>query len=360
MQVEKQAYKNYSEAEASGKTVQIFPDGGVGVIGLGKYLPEKAITNIDIEKIVDTSDEWIIKRTGISERRAAAGGETGVDIAIKAAKAALADAKIDGGTIGLVIVATATPDYYSPAAASRVQHAIGAKNCAAFDLNAGCSGALYAISMAHGYIRCGACDYALVIGAEQLTRFIDWNDRKTCILFGDGAGAAVLGHVPCGFGIAASMLRSDGEGADTITIPGINISAEDLERRGGVKKPTIWMDGSEVMKFASRAMSSAIGDVAAAAGLDIGDIGLVVPHQANIRIIENAAKRLEIGLDRVFVNVSKYGNTSAASILIALMEAKEEGRIKNGDYVALVAFGAGLAYGAALLRWQMHTCERIH
>ena len=348
-----EAQKQTAARQAAPARAQAFPDGGVGVLGLGVHIPENVITNFDLEKIVETSDEWILQRTGISERRAVGEGGATTDIAVKAALHALQNAGVRGEAVGLVIVATATPDYYSPATASIVQHAIGANNCAAFDLNAGCTGSLYALAMAHGYIRCGACDYALVIGAETLTRFVDWGDRKTCVLFGDGAGAAVLGRTPKGTGFVSSLLRSDGEGAGLITIPGISISAADAERRGGENKRTIWMDGGQVMKFASRAMCAAVCAVAAAAGLGVGDIGLVVPHQANARIIESGAKRMGLGSDRVFVNVGKYGNTSAASVLIALFEASEGGRLKRGDFAALVAFGAGLTYGAALLRWHV-------
>ena len=240
------------------KQVQVFNGGGIGILGLGAYLPEKTITNADFEKYLDTTDEWIIQRTGISERRVISDGESTTGIAINAAKSALANAGIDGDMIGLVIVATATPDYYAPATASLVQHAIGANACAAFDLNAGCTGSLYALVVAHSYIRSGSCDYALVVGAETLSRAVDWEDRKTCILFGDGAGAAVLGRTREGAGFLSAMLQSDGGDAGVKTMPAYSISEEDLERRGGVKKPTIWLDGSKVMKFASRAMSSAV------------------------------------------------------------------------------------------------------
>ena len=331
--------------------VQVYKVGGIGILGLGAYLPERRLTNSDIEKRVDTTDEWIMQRTGISERRIIAEGETTVSIAVRAAEAALSDAGLSGADIGLVIVATATPDYFAPAAASLVQHAIGAKACAAFDLNAGCTGSLYGLVMAHAYVNVGACDYALVIGAETLSRAIDWGDRKTCILFGDGAGAAVVGRTPAGSGFLSSLLRSDGESASMITIPAFTIMEEDLERRNGIMSQTVWLEGRKVMKFASRAMSASIIDVTEAAGLSIDDIKLVVPHQANIRIIDNAAKRLALGDERVFVNVHKYGNTSAASILIALQEAVGEGRLNKGDYVIIVSFGAGLTYGAALLRW---------
>jgi len=329
----------------------VYREGGVGILGLGAYLPDRRLTNGELEKIVETTDAWIVQRTGISERRLISEGETTASIAIKAAEAALSNAGVAGGDIGLVIVATASPDSYAPATASLVQHAVGAKNCAAFDLNAGCSGALYGLTLAQSYIKSGACGYALVVGAETISRLVDWDDRKTCILFGDGAGAAVLGGTGSGYGFIASLLRSDGEDSGVITIPALSISDEDLERRKGVKKSTVWLDGSMVMKFASRAMSSAVLDVVNGAGLELGDIDLIVPHQANIRIIENASKRLGLGGDKVFTNVSKYGNTSAASILIALQEAAAEGRIKSGDNVVAVAFGAGLTYGAILMRW---------
>ncbi|MDR3121455.1 MAG: beta-ketoacyl-ACP synthase 3, partial [Clostridiales bacterium] len=222
--------------------------GGFGVLGVGKYVPERVLTNADLEAIVDTTDEWILQRTGISERRIVAEGETTASMAIKAARAALENAGVDGESIGLVIVTTATPDYYSPAMASHVQHALGAKACAAFDLNAACTGSIYGLAIAESYLRSGACEFALVVGAETLTRVTDWTDRRTCILFGDGAGAAVLGRLPEGYGILSSLLRSDGEGLDLITIPGLSISDEDLLRRGGKHGRTIWMDGAKVMK----------------------------------------------------------------------------------------------------------------
>ena len=337
--------------ESMPEPAHVYLEGGVGILGMGAYLPEKILTNADLEKIVDTTDEWIVKRTGISERRIIAEGETTAGIAVTAAMAALADAGVDGGKIGMVIVATATPDSFAPATASLVQRAIGADNCAAFDLNAGCTGSLYGLIMAQAYVKSGACDYALVIGSEALSRVIDWKDRRTCVLFGDGAGAAVLGRKPEGVGFLASLLRSDGDNASMITIPAFSITNEDLERRNGVKKSTVWLEGGKVMKFASRTMSSSICGVTAAAGFETADLKLVVPHQANGRIIENAARRLDLRDDQVFVNVNKYGNTSAASLLIALMEAVAAGRLTGGDLAVLVAFGAGLTYGAALLRW---------
>ncbi|MDR1061007.1 MAG: ketoacyl-ACP synthase III [Clostridiales bacterium] len=325
--------------------------GGVGILGTGSCLPEKVLTNADLEKLVDTSDEWIRQRTGMSERRIAAGAETATSLAIRAAQAALADAGVDGSRIGLVIVTTCTADYYSPSISCQVQHAIGAPPCAAFDMNAACTGSVYGLVVAKHHIDAGMCDYALVVSAELLSRLVDWTDRATCVLFGDGAGAFVLGRTPGGYGLLSSTLMSDGAGANMITIPGIHISDLDIERRGGQKKQTIWMDGGKVMKFASRAMVSSIEAVLEKAGLSLGDLSLVIPHQANKRIIDNAAKKLQLGPDRLFVNVQKYSNTSSASVPIALDEARREGRIRRGDHVALVAFGAGLTYGAALMRW---------
>ena len=328
-----------------------FKGAGAGVVGAGFYAPGRVVTNADLEKTVDTSDEWIVQRTGIHERRVASEGETTTAIAVAAAKAALADAGVDGSKVGLVVVATSTPDYYSPPTATAVQHAIGAGACAAFDIGAGCSGSLFAIVAAEQFIRSGACEYALVVGAETLSRLVDWKDRRTCIVFGDGAGAALLGRAPEGRGILCSCLMSDGGNASLITIPGLSITEEDLERRGGVKKATVWMEGGKVLKFASRAMASAVQAVLAKSGVSIGDVRLVIPHQANLRIIDNAARRLGLRQDQVYVNIGKYGNTSAASVLIAIAEALAEGRVASGDYVVLVAFGAGLLYGAALMRW---------
>jgi 3-oxoacyl-[acyl-carrier-protein] synthase-3 len=325
--------------------------GGVGIIGTGSFVPKKLLTNADLEKMVDTSDEWILQRTGMSERRIAAEGDTTASLAVGAAKAALVCAGVDGAKIGLVIVTTGTADYYSPPIASLVQHEIGAASCAAFDLNAACTGSIYGLVVAKHHIESGMCDYALVVSAEILSRLVDWTDRATCVLFGDGAGAVVLGRAPSGYGLLSSTLMSDGAGADMITIPGIAISDLDFERRGGQKKQTVWMDGGKVLKFASRAMVSSIESVLEKAGVGLGDLALVIPHQANLRIIDNAAKRLRLPPERLFVNVHKYGNTSSASVPIALDEASRGGRLRSGDYVALVAFGAGLTYGALLARW---------
>ena len=323
----------------------------VGILGIGSCVPEKVLDNQAIQEMVDTTDEWIVQRTGIHERRILSGEESILTLGGNAAKAALENAGITAEQIGLIIVATATPDYYSPAIASRLQNLVGIRNCAAFDLNAACTGFVYGLTIAESYVQSGGCEYALVVATEGLTRFVDWEDRATCILFGDGAGAAVLGKVGEGEGILARMLCSDGEGAGLITIPGREITAEDMEHRGGEKKQTIWMDGGKVLKFASRVMTSSIEKVLEMAGLDMSDIALIIPHQANIRIIESAIKRFNLDPDKVFVNVQRYGNTSSASIPIALVEAVQSGRIQKGDNIIVVAFGAGLTYGASLIRW---------
>ena len=323
----------------------------VGILGMGMYVPEKVITNQELESMVDTSDEWIIQRTGIKERRITAANEDAYTVGRDAAKRALENAGIQGSEIGLIIVTTATAGYYSPAIASSIQDDIGAKDCAAFDMNAACTGFIYGLITAEKFILSGTCKYALVIAAETLSKFVDWNDRATCILFGDGAGAAVLGRVDSGFGISASLLQSDGSGRDMITIPGNSISPLDIERRGGKKSKTIWMDGGKVLKFASRVMTSSIEELLLATGLDLADIDMIIPHQANMRIIENAIKRFSLDREKVFINLHKYGNTSSASVPIAMTEAMTTGKLKRGDNVILVAFGGGLTYGAALLKW---------
>ena len=323
----------------------------VGILGVGSCVPEKVMTNEELQKMVDTSDEWIVKRTGIHERRILGEQESILTLAVDAAKAALKNAGISGDKIGLILVTTATPDYYSPSIASRIQIPIGVGNCAAFDLNAACTGFVYGLTMAESYIQTSGCDYALIIATEGLSRFTDWEDRSTCVLFGDGAGAVVLGKVSNDSGILARQLCSDGTGAGMITIPGKEINEEDLERRDGIHKQTVWMDGGKVLKFASRVMTSSIEHLLQETGLSLEDVALIVPHQANMRIIESAIKRFNLDPDRVFVNVQKYGNTSSASVPIALCEAVTAGRLKQGDYVIVVAFGAGLTYGSALIKW---------
>lgn len=323
----------------------------VGILGTGKYLPEKILTNADLEKMVDTSDEWIITRTGIRERRIADPEMASSDLATRAALDALEDANTSPEELDLIVVATVTPDVFFPSTACLVQKNLRATKAGAFDLSAGCSGFLYALAVAKQFIATGTYDRVLVIGVEVLSRIIDWTDRNTCVLFGDGAGAVVLGPTEEGKGILTSVLGSDGEGGKFLTMPA-----------GGSKMPAtietvqnrlhyVKMDGSEVFKFAVRKMHQASIEALELSGKGIEDIDYLVPHQANIRIIESASKKLKLPMEKVHVNLDRFGNISSASIPIALDEAVKSKKIKKDDLIVMVAFGAGLTWGASVLRW---------
>ncbi len=322
-----------------------------GIIGMGMAVPEKVLTNADLEKMVDTSDEWIRSMTGISERRMAADDRKTSDYALEAAQKALVAAGISADQVGMIILATVTGDVPFPATASVVQNGLGATRCAAFDLSAGCSGWVYALSVAKAYVAGGDYDYVLVIGSDLLTRITNWQDRSTCILFGDAAGAAVVGPVEEGFGLLGFDLGSDGSGAGFLNIPAGGsarpCTPEDLAC--GANK--IYMEGREVFKFAVKIQGQAVESVLAKVGMSIDDVNLIVPHQANIRIIDSAAKRLGVPMEKFYVNVDRYGNTSAASIPVALDEAVESGRVKKGDIVLVVGFGAGLTWASGVMKW---------
>lgn len=318
------------------------------ITGWGMHVPDRVVTNNDLARMVDTSDEWIRSRTGIHQRYMADAKEATSDLAIRAAWQALARADLDPSHLDLVIVATCSPDYHLPSTASRVQDALGATRAGAFDLNAACSGFVYGLSVATQMIAGGAYQNALVIGAETLSRWLDWDDRNTCVLFGDGAGAVVLQASDEPSGLLSYVLGSDGSGGELLIL-----------RNGGSRNPPrgvfpntgLTMDGKEVYRFATRIMGRAAKEALEKAGLTTDDINLFIPHQANLRIIESAAKQLAVSMDKVFVNVHKYGNTSAASIPIALCEAAEEGRLQHGDNICLVGFGAGLTWAAAAIKW---------
>ncbi|MCG9969771.1 ketoacyl-ACP synthase III [Pelotomaculum terephthalicicum JT] len=323
-----------------------------GILGIGTYVPERILTNTELEKMVDTSDEWIRSRSGISERRIAGSEQATSDLASNAARRALSDAGTAPEEIDLVICATDTADMIFPATACLVQDRIGIKKKAgAFDLAAGCTGFVYALAVGSQFIAAGTCRRVLVIGAETMSRVINWEDRSTCVLFGDGAGAVVLGPVPAGQGILATKLYSDGAGGPHLLLPAGGsrrpASSETLDE----KLHYLQMNGREVFKFAVRVMGEAAEEVIAEAGLNKSDIDFFIPHQANIRIIEPAAKRLGISMEKVMVNVDRYGNTSTASIPLALEEAVRGGRINKGDHVVMVGFGAGLTWGAAAIKW---------
>ena len=324
----------------------------VGILGLGSYAPEKIVTNADLEKMVDTNDTWIVERTGIRQRHVAAAEEATSDLATKAAELALAKAGVSAEEIDLIIVATATPDMFFPSTACLVQHKLQAANAAAFDLAAGCSGFVYALVTGAQFIKTGLYKKVLVIGAETLSKILDWTDRNTCVLFGDGAGAAVLGEVETGSGILGIHIGADGAGGDLLKMPAggsrIPASAESVAQR----LHYIHMSGNDVFKFAVRVMGEAAAKALAQAGLEPSQLDCLIPHQANIRIIQSAAKRLKLPMEKVMVNVDKYGNTSSASIPIALEEAIAAGKIKAGDIVALVGCGAGLTWASCVLKWQ--------
>ncbi len=322
----------------------------IGLVGLGMYVPKKVLTNFDLEKMVETSDEWIRTRTGIRERRIVEPGTTASDLAYPAAKTALKSAGLSGKALELIIVGTTSPDMIFPSTSCLLQQRLGAKAAACFDLAAACSGSVFSIITAQQYLQTGRYKTALVVGAEVISNFVDWTDRSTCVLFGDGAGACVLRPVSRG-GILATDMGSDGSAAELLYIPG-----------GGSKHPSshhsvdqrlhyLRMNGGEIFKLAVRRMAGSALAVVKAAGLKPQDVGCFIPHQANTRIIQAMAKFAHLPLEKVYMNVERYGNTSAASNLIALYEAVRDGRIKRGDYVVLVAFGAGLTWGSVLLQW---------
>lgn len=324
----------------------------VRIAGLGKFLPARVMDNHEIERLVDTSDEWIRKRTGIVERRIAAPDETTCTMGVAAARDALAMADLDPADLDLIIVATGTPDYPAfPAAGSLVQEALGARRAGAFDVGAGCAAFGYGLVTGAQFVKTGMCRNVLVIGSDVMSRIIDWRDRTTCVLFGDGAGAVVLTSTDRPGGLRSFVLGSDGCGAQRLYIPaGGSVqpaSHESVEQRAHYLR----MDGRDVFRFATKVIPGSIIEALEQAGLTSADIGLVIPHQANSRIIEHAREKLDLPPERVFMNVDRYGNTSAASIPVALCEALEQGRIADGDIVAMCAFGAGLAWAAAIWEW---------
>lgn len=323
----------------------------VGIIGTGMYVPEKVLTNADMEKIVDTNDEWIVSRTGIRERHIAAPEQATSDLAYEAAVRALDKAGLTADQLDLIIVATITPDMAFPSTACILQDKLGAKKAAAFDLSAACSGFVYSLATAVNFIGSGMYGNALVIGADTLSRITDYSDRNTCVLFGDGAGAVVLGPVAEGRGFKSFDLGAEGSGGVQLNLKagGSRLPASEETVKEG--KHYIYMNGREVFKFAVRVMGTATDEVLRKAGFEKEDIDLFVPHQANIRIIQSAMQRLNLPEEKCVINVDKYANTSAASIPLALVEAAESGRIHEGDKVLLVGFGGGLTWGAATLVW---------
>ena len=323
----------------------------VGISGIGSYVPEKVLTNFDLSQMVDTNNEWIVERTGIEERRVACENQSASDLAIEAALRALDDANTKPEEIDLIVVATATPDYFFPSTACVLQNKIGATKAAAFDMSVGCSGFVYGIATGANFISSGVYSKVLVVGSEVLSKIVNWEDRNTCVLFGDGAGAVVLEECEEGYGILSYELGADGSNGESLIVPA-----------GGSKLPasvdtvkdklhTIKMEGRDVFKFAVRIMEKASLDVVEKANLKPEDLDFLVPHQANIRIIDAALKKLKLSRDKAYINLNKYGNMSSASIPIALDEAIKKSRIKKGDNVVLVAFGAGLTWGSMVIKW---------
>ncbi len=324
------------------------------IVGWGKYVPTKVLTNDDLAKMVDTNDTWIRERSGIGERHIAS-KDTTASMALYAAQEAVEVADVNPAEIDLVIVATATPEHSFPSTACLVQDKLGAENAAAFDLSAGCSGFVYGLSVASGMIRSGIYNTVMVIGSETLSKIVDWKDRATCVLFGDGAGAVLLRASDRYGGILSTVLGADGSGGDLLILPA-----------GGSKNPasldtvtsnqhTIKMNGREVFRFATRVMADAARQVIAKANIPMEEIDLLIPHQANIRIIDHAAKSLKLPASKVFVNLERYGNTSSASIPIALCEAIEAKKVNPGDHLVLVGFGAGLTWAGAAIEWTSGT-----
>ncbi len=323
----------------------------VSIIGTGSYLPEKVLTNADLSKVVDTSDEWITTRTGIKERRMAGKDEHTSDMAAKAALKAMEQARISAADIDLILVATATPDMLFPSTACFVQKKIGATKAACLDISAACAGFLFGLEIAQQFITSHTYDIVLVIGAEKLTSITNWTDRNTCVLFGDGAGAAVLQHRGSAHGVISTHIGSDGNYSDILFMPGGGSNCPITRENADQNLATIHMTGKEVYKQAITAMLKASRKALEDAGLTIDDISCVIPHQANLRIIEAIADRLKIPLEKFFVNLDKYGNTSAAAVAIALDEANRSGRIKSGDYILMVVFGGGLTWASTVIEW---------
>lgn len=324
----------------------------VAIAGTGKYVPEKVLTNEDLQKMVDTSDEWITERTGIKKRRIAAEHQATSDLAAAAGKEALENAGLAAADLDLIIVGTVTPDMAFPATACFVQKALGASKATCFDVSGACSGFLYGMEIARSYIAAGLAENALVIGADKLSGIIDWTDRNTCVLFGDGAGAAVLRPAVEGGGqIFSTYSGSNGSLDEILNVPAGGsrqpITAANVDSRLNTMK----MAGREVYRHAVTTMMSAAKEAIARAGLTIDDIACFIPHQANLRIIETIAHKLNVPMDRFFVNLTEYGNTSAAAVAIALDEAQRTGRIKRGDHILMVVFGGGLTWASAVLRW---------
>lgn len=323
---------------------------GSTIKGIGMFVPDKILNNHDLEKMVDTSDEWIVQRTGMKERRILDKDKPAYEMAVSAAGEALSDSGLMPKDIDLIIANSTTPDYLDPSLASIVQKELLMTEAAAFDMNAACSGMPYAIVIAQQFIKTGMYKNILVIACEALSKAVDWKDRNTCILFGDAAGAVILSRSSTE-NIIASDIGCDGQLGGAITIPCFFSTKEDRLARPNGTLQTLWMDGGEVFKFAVNKMTASVKKVVKNAGFELEDVKLIIPHQANVRIIEAAVKRLKVSDDKFYMNLEKYGNTSSATIPVALYEAYKEGRLKKGDHIIIVGFGAGLTWGSVLIRW---------
>ncbi|HSJ13532.1 MAG TPA: beta-ketoacyl-ACP synthase III [Longimicrobiales bacterium] len=323
----------------------------VEIVATGRYLPERVLTNADLEKIVDTTDEWILERTGIRERRIAAADMGAADMGARASQIAMQRAGVLPGEIDVIVVSTATPDRLLPATACDMQAILGATNAAAYDISAACSGFIYALQLAEGHIAAGRAEIALVVSTEKMSGIIDWTDRQTCVLFGDGAGAAILRKAQNGRGVLSTFIRSDGTLAELLWRPAGGVRVPMDLAVLDAKSHLVQMAGREVFKAAVRSMAEAADQALMKAGLTGEDIDLLVPHQANIRIIEATAKYAGIPMDKVYINIERYGNMSSATVPIALDEAIEQGLVKAGSNVLMVAFGAGFTWASSVVRW---------
>ena len=323
----------------------------VSIVGTGSFLPKRVLTNADLERMVDTSDDWIVSRTGVRERRIAGENEHTSDLALGASRRALEMAGVTPEQIDMILVATITADMVFPATACWLQRKLGATRAGAFDLGAACSGFLYALEIARQFVGSGVSEHVLIVGAEKLSTIVDWKDRNTCVLFGDGAGAAVVAHRPDRPGTILSHLGADGRLSDILHLPGSGCVPAPSAEVLGQQPNTIRMQGREVFKQAVTAMDEAARKVLEKAGVGIDQVACVIPHQANMRIIDAIASRLKIPRERFFINLERYGNTSAAAVAIALDEANRQGRLRPGDYVLLIAFGGGLTWASTLIRW---------
>ena len=325
-------------------------NGAISITGIGAYAPEHVVTNDDLSKLMDTSDEWIVERTGIHERRVAADDQALSDIALPAAHAALAQAGLEAGTIDLLIVATITPDMAFPSAGAIIADELGATDAAAYDLSAGCTGFMYAVAQGYGMVAAGLASHALVVGGDVLSRILDWSDRGTAVLFGDGAGAVVLERVSEG-GFLGFELGADGSGGPQLYLPAGGSRSPATAETVAEHKHYVQMNGREVFKFATRVLVTSAEKVLAECGKTIDDVDVYIPHQANVRIIDHAAEKLGIPKEKIVVNVERYGNTSSGSIPLALADAQAEGRLQEGALVLMTGMGAGLTWGSGLIEW---------